>query len=139
MASSSNCRAVSAVLPCAVGAEFVDGLRRQTNVAHHRDLFIHQALDQWNALCPPSTHRFSTTLFNESQRVPRIVVTGMKCSVGHIGHQQGALDRSADGSSGSSLIERYRYGIAIAQHYVAEAIADQNINSCFVDDAGSPE
>ena len=72
--------------------------------------------------------RFGAALFYKPQRIShRVVRAGVKRTVGHVGHQQRTLDGAAHGLQvDQNFFERHRHRIAITEHDIPKAVADEN-------------
>jgi hypothetical protein len=74
----------------AVSAELIDRLRRQADMAHHADLFVHEALHEVNALVSAfELDCFRAAFLNESQRVSHgVVIARVESSIRHVRDEQ---------------------------------------------------
>src|SRR5205807_153529 len=120
-----------------ISAELIDRLRRQTDVAHHRDFFVHQPFDQLHTLLTAfELHRFGLALFYQTQRRAHGVIWArVKRSIRHVGYQQSAFYAATHGFDvDQNLFKRNRHGVAVTEHDVAETVADQDdIDTRFID------
>jgi hypothetical protein len=122
-----------------ISTQLINRLWRQTNVPHHRDLFVHQTADELDSLLSAfEFDRFRLAFFHQSQsRAYRVVCAGVKRSVWHVGDQQRPLHAAAHRFHvHQDLLERHRYRVAITEHYIPEAIANQDdVNARLVNDS----
>ncbi len=108
-------------------------------MAHDADFLVHQTFDEVHTLVPAfEFDRFRAAFFHETQRIAdRVVVAGVKRSVRHIGDEQRALHGASNGFQvNQDLFECHRNGVAVSEHDISEAVADQNhVDSGFVENS----
>ncbi len=108
-------------------------------MAHHADLFVHEALHEVHALVSAfELDCFRAAFLNESQRVShRVVIARVESSVRHVCDEQSSLHSAAHRfQMDENLLECHRHGVAVSEDDVAEAVADQDdVDSGFINNA----
>ena len=96
-------------------------------MGHHRHLGGGQGGDQ---LGPRALDldRLRARLLDEADGVAdRLLGPEVERAVGHVGHQQGALDAAADGPGVvEHLVHGHRQGVGVAEHDHGEGVAHQD-------------
>lgn len=122
-----------------VGAEFVDGLRGQTQMTHHWDSRGQDAFDgfddlrtslEFDRVCPALLHDPNRTV----ERAQRISLIGTE---GHVTDDERALD-PLDHALGvvDHLVEGDRHRRVVARHHIGCGITDQeDVDSRAIEDA----
>ena len=124
----------------AVAAELVNGLRGETEVAHHGDAILRQAAHSIShRRAAFQLHRLRAALLQQPPRVAQGVlgahVVGHE---GHVGHDEGVL-RAADDRPRvvEHVVERHGERGVVAEHDVAEAVANEDDgDACLVHEPG---
>ena len=110
----------------AVAAERRGGLRREPDVAHHRDAGAH---DRAGALRRAlELDRVAARLLDEAVRgLDRLLVGRLVGAEGQVADQQRRAQAAADrGGEHQQLVDGHRHGVRVAEHVVGGAVADQD-------------
>ena len=120
-------------------AHRVDRLRRQPDVAHHRNFGFHQPVNQFEApLAALDFHGFRAALFHEAHRVAhRILDRHVEAAVGHVGDEQRVARAAANRAHVMQhFVERDRQRAVVAEHGHADRIAHENdVHAGFIEQA----
>ncbi len=126
-----------------IGSIGVDGLRLQSNVAHHRDAGIDQAFDDVaDALAALELDRLGHAVLHQAAGVAEGLVGALAVGhEGHVGDHQGALDRARDHAHVvEHLVHLHRQGGVVAGEHHRGRIADQDdVDAGLVDEARGEE
>ena len=139
-ASRRSCSAASSGFALhAESAERVHRLRRQADMAHHRNFGFHQPRDAIHApLAAFDFHGFGAGFFHEAQALRTASASSIViAAVGHVRDQQRSPHAAAHGAR---VVQHFVHGdgqrVFVAEHDHAQRIADEHdVHAGFIEQA----